>query len=148
MNNSKNVLNYIFGKGAVKNLKEILDKKDGENYIVYYIDEYFENNKLIDDLPIGKNDELFFVQTKDEPKTSKIDELKEILVSLNKTNPKAIVAIGGGATLDTAKAIANLLTNPGKAEEYQGWDLVKNPAIYKIGIPRIINLSNHYIQKE
>ena len=29
------------------------------------------------------------------------------------------------------------LTNPGNAEDYQGWDLVKNPPIYKIGIPTI-----------
>jgi 3-deoxy-alpha-D-manno-octulosonate 8-oxidase len=137
MNNLKNVLNYMFGRSAINNLKDILDKKDGKDYVVYYIDEYFKNNRLIDNLPIKENDELFFVQTKDEPKTSKIDELKEKLVSLNKTNPKAIVAIGGGATLDTGKAIANLLTNPGKAEDYQGWDLVKNPAIYKIGIPTL-----------
>ncbi len=33
--------------------------------------------------------------------------------------------------------MANLLTNGGKAEDYQGWDLVKKPAIYKIGIPTI-----------
>jgi 3-deoxy-alpha-D-manno-octulosonate 8-oxidase len=137
MNNSKNVLNYVFGKGAINNLKEILDKKDGEDYVVYYVDEYFANNKLIDNLPINKNDELFFVQTKDEPKTSKIDELKENLITLNKTNPKTIVAIGGGATLDIGKAVANLLTNDGNAGDYQGWDLVKNPGIYKIGIPTL-----------
>ena len=59
------------------------------------------------------------------------------MVQKCKNNPKAIVAIGGGATLDTGKAVANLLTNPGNAEEYQGWDLVKNPAIYKIGIPTL-----------
>ena len=39
--------------------------------------------------------------------------------------------------LDTAKAVANLLTNPGKAEDYQGWELVKSPAVYKIGIPTL-----------
>ena len=39
--------------------------------------------------------------------------------------------------MDTAKAISNLLTNPGEAADYQGWDLVKNPAVFKIGIPTI-----------
>jgi 3-deoxy-alpha-D-manno-octulosonate 8-oxidase len=33
--------------------------------------------------------------------------------------------------------VANLLTNGGKAEQYQGWDLVKKPAVHKIGIPTI-----------
>ena len=47
------------------------------------------------------------------------------------------MGVGGGATLDTAKAAANLLTNGGKAEEYQGWDLVKKPGVYKIALPTL-----------
>jgi len=138
MNNSKNVLNYMFGKGSINNLASIIDvKKSKSNYVIYYIDEYFQDSNLIETLPINESDEVFYIQTKYEPKTDKIDELKLKLLYLKKDNPKAIVAIGGGATLDTGKAIANLLTNPGKAEDYQGWDLVENPAIYKIGIPTI-----------
>ena len=45
--------------------------------------------------------------------------------------------MGGGITMDVAKAVANLLTNGGNAEDYQGWDLVKQPGIYKIAIPTI-----------
>jgi len=33
--------------------------------------------------------------------------------------------------------VANLLTNGGKAEQYQGWDLVKVPGIYKIAVPTV-----------
>lgn len=138
MNNSKNVLKYMFGKGAINHLADILNnKKSDTNYVVYYVDEYFQNSDLLNKLPINSDDEIFFVQTKDEPKTQFINDFRDILVSKNKTNPKAIVALGGGCTLDTAKAVANLLTNSGNAEDYQGWDLVKNPAIYKIGIPTL-----------
>jgi len=136
MNNSKNILNYMFGKGAIDNLESILDLK-GDGYVVYFVDEYFKDTNLIKRVPIGIKDELFYVQTKDEPKTEFINKFRDTLVSKNKNKPKAIVAIGGGATLDTGKAVANLLTNPGNAEDYQGWDLVKNPGIYKIGIPTI-----------
>lgn len=136
MNNSKNVLNYMFGKAAIDNLKPLLDAK-GDGYVVYFIDEYFQDNDLIKKLSVDSRDEIFFVQTKDEPKTKFINEFRDILISKNKNGPKAIVAIGGGATLDTGKAVANLLTNPGDAEDYQGWDLVKNPGIYKIGIPTV-----------
>ena len=31
-----------------------------------------------------------------------------------------IVGIGGGSTLDSAKAISNLLCNPGSSSNYQG----------------------------
>ena len=138
MNNSKNILNYMFGKGALKNLESIVKTKnlDGE-YIIYFIDKYFQNSELLKNIPIQDKDELFFVQTKDEPKTTFINRYRDILVEKNKNIPKAIVAIGGGITLDTGKAVANLLTNEGNAEDYQGWDLVKNPGIYKIGIPTI-----------
>ena len=45
--------------------------------------------------------------------------------------------MGGGITMDVAKAVSNLLTNGGKAEDYQGWDLLKKPGIFKIAIPTI-----------
>ena len=138
MNNSKNVLNYMFGKGALNNLELVLKNRKSENkYVIYFIDEYFHNNELLKNIPLQEQDEIFFVQTKDEPKTKFINEFRDILVTKNKNNPKAIVAIGGGCTLDTGKAVANLLTNLGDAEDYQGWDLVRNPGIYKIGIPTV-----------
>lgn len=126
----------MFGQGALRGLKSILDEKEGE-YVVFFIDEYFKNRPLMKQLPITQEDEILFVQTENEPKTQFINNFRDTLVEKNKNNPKAIVAIGGGATLDTGKAVANLLTNPGRAEDYQGWDLVKNPGIYKIGIPTI-----------
>ena len=39
--------------------------------------------------------------------------------------------------MDIAKAVSNLMTNEGRAEDYQGWDLVKKPGIYKIAVPTI-----------
>ena len=139
MNNSKNISKYIFGKSAITQLEDILkEKKDSnEKYIIYYIDEYFRNSDLIKKLPISNLDEIYFVSTVNEPKTETINQYRDKLVELKKSKPCAIVSLGGGSTLDTGKAVANLLTNPGNAEDYQGWNLVKNPAIYKIGIPSI-----------
>ena len=45
--------------------------------------------------------------------------------------------MGGGIAIDVAKAISNLLTNSGSAADYQGWDLVKHPGVFKIGIPTL-----------
>jgi 3-deoxy-alpha-D-manno-octulosonate 8-oxidase len=59
------------------------------------------------------------------------------LLSEGFSQPIAIVGMGGGITMDSAKAVSNLLTNGGKAAQYQGWDLVKVPGIFKIGIPTI-----------
>ena len=131
--NTKNIPYYIYGKGAINQLEKVLK----EGYRIYFIDHFFKDKDLIDKLPLQKEDVIIYVDTSEEPTTEKIDEYKEYLMKINKSLPSTIIGIGGGATLDSAKAVANLLTNPGKAEDYQGWDLVKNPAIYKVGIPTI-----------
>jgi 3-deoxy-alpha-D-manno-octulosonate 8-oxidase len=51
--------------------------------------------------------------------------------------PAMVVGIGGGSALDVAKASSNLLTNGGRAEDYQGWDLVQRPGVFKVGIPTL-----------
>ena len=85
MNNSKNVLNYMFGKGALNNLELILNNKQSENkYVVYFVDEYFKDSELFKNITIEDRDEVFFVQTKDEPKTKFINEFRDVLVSKNK----------------------------------------------------------------
>ena len=128
----------MFGKGAINQLESILKNEPTNNgYRVYFVDAYFKSHPTLNALPLREEDELFFVQTKDEPKTTVIDAFRDVLVERGKNRPDAIIAMGGGATLDTGKAVANLLTNPGNAEDYQGWDLVKNAGIYKIGIPTI-----------
>jgi len=48
-----------------------------------------------------------------------------------------IIGIGGGSTMDLAKAVALMMTNPGSSADYQGWDLVKEAGVYKVGIPTL-----------
>jgi 3-deoxy-alpha-D-manno-octulosonate 8-oxidase len=138
MRNSKLVQHYYLGKGAIENLKVLVDKKRGTNndFVVFAIDHYFVGKPLVNKLPICPNDIVFYADTTDEPRAEYIDELVD-QVKVKGQLPVAVVGIGGGSTLDIAKAISILLTNPGKAEEYQGWDLVKNEPVYKVGIPTI-----------
>ncbi|WP_298487089.1 iron-containing alcohol dehydrogenase family protein [uncultured Maribacter sp.] len=129
----------IFGAGSFKQLGEILlpKRKSSETPVIYLVDAIFENQELSKEIPVLFNDQIIYVSTEEEPKTEQVDAL----VSLLKTNyselPAAIVGIGGGSILDLAKAVSIMLTNKGKAEEYQGWDLVKNPAVYHVGVPTL-----------
>ena len=137
--NTKNVPYYIFGQGSSAQLPDLLKPRreavDGP--VVFFVDHFFRNHELTQRLPMEKGDQLIFVDTSSEPEVNYMDELKASVVAADDRLPCCVVGIGGGATLDTAKAVANLLTNPGRAEDYQGWELVKNPAVYKIGIPTL-----------
>ena len=39
--------------------------------------------------------------------------------------------------MDLAKAVSLMMTNSGSSADYQGWDLVKKPGVYKAGIPTL-----------
>ena len=54
---------------------------------------------------------------------------------LRKCKAEAVVGIGGGSSLDTAKAVATLLTNPGTILDYIGLHKVKNRLPPMIAIP-------------
>lgn len=141
----RNVGSFNFGRGAVMDLATQVDKRRevaridrSDDRAVYLIDEYFRgNDEFVIRLGPRPGDHVSYVLTADEPTTDTIDELTARLVSDGFSNPATVVGVGGGITLDTVKAVANLLTNGGKATEYQGWDLVKVPGVHKIGVPTI-----------
>jgi len=139
MTNSKNVLFYVFGKGSLNELPLLIQNKrtKADDYCIYFVDRFLAESPVLGSLSKMENDLLFFVDTVDEPTTADINRVYSEIVNSRKTHPVVIVGMGGGCTLDTAKAISNLLTNGGRAEDYQGWDLVRVPGIYKIGIPTI-----------
>lgn len=139
MRNSKMVQHYFLGSGSYMELAGLLNNKrqNNDHFAVIVIDHFFEQNKQLLDLSFcKKSDIVLYADTTDEPRAEYIDELVNI-VKQRDMLPIAVVGIGGGSTMDISKAISILLTNPGKAEEYQGWDLVKNKAVYKIGVPTI-----------
>ena len=133
VNNVRNVSRYIFGKNCLGKLAEILNSQftGPTGHTVYFVDSYFrENASLIDRLPIEESDQVVFVSTVDEPTTDLIDTMCAQILSERSTMPRAIVGVGGGITLDTAKAISNLIGNGGRAEDYQGWDLLSLSLIH------------------
>ena len=136
---SKNVTRYIIESGAIHYLQAFLPSpsENQDASVVFCIDHFFRNHEILKELPRKAKDCLFFIDTTNEPKTKEIDTLVQSIHNECSMAPVAVVGIGGGSTLDTAKAISNLLTNSGMASDYQGWDLVKNPGVFKIGIPTI-----------
>jgi alcohol dehydrogenase class IV len=67
-----------------------------------------------------------FVDVPGEPTT---DEVTAGLAALRRIDGQAIVGIGGGSVLDTAKAIAAMATNPGTIVDYMGRDKLIEPRL-------------------
>ena len=138
--NVRNVLRYIVGVDALLDLPQLLESKRRESSgsVIFFIDEFFTSQPdIVAKLNMTPVDEIIFVETRDEPTTEAIDQLTAQLHGKGISNPSAIVGMGGGITMDVAKAVSNLLTNGGKAEDYQGWDLVRVPGVHKIAIPTL-----------
>jgi len=129
----------VFGNGSFDQLVNILEEKRQEKApFIYLVDDVFESNEeLTKRIPLLQNDKIIFISTKEEPKTSQVDTIVSELKKTYDELPSGIIGIGGGSVLDLAKAVSILLTNPGSAADYQGWDLVENKAVYHVGIPTI-----------
>jgi 3-deoxy-alpha-D-manno-octulosonate 8-oxidase len=140
INNARNVNRYIFGVGSIDKLGDLLSlrRKNSSSQVIFLIDQFFEERPApFATLPLEYGDQMIYVSTQNEPTTNSIDILTEQVKADSNGDVCAVVGIGGGITLDTAKAVSNLLTNGGRAADYQGWDLVPKPGAYKIGIPTL-----------
>ena len=138
--NFKTVPRMIFGRGSFDQLDDVLtdERQNPDDFVVFLVDEVHKNKPLKERLPNQPQDLVIWLDVTDEPKTTYVDALTEQVQAFGKgKNPVSVVGIGGGSSLDIGKAVALLLTNPGGAAVYQGWDLIKNPAIHHTGIPTI-----------
>lgn len=135
--NFKLVGYVVYGRGSFNQLDSILapHRKEGAP-MIFLLDHYFEGKPLMSRIPVRGNDKVFAADVTYEPKTGYVDQLANHLKETYGT-VSGVVGIGGGSTLDLAKAVSLMMTNPGSSADYQGWDLVKNPGVYKAGIPTL-----------
>lgn len=136
----------IFGRGSFDQLGEILlpKRRHADAPFIFLVDDVFEGRELADRVPLLFNDQIIFVSADEEPKTDQVDALVEKIKNDYGELPSGIVGIGGGTLMDLAKAVSILLTNKGEASQYQGWDLVRQPSVYHVGIPTISGTGPKY----
>jgi 3-deoxy-alpha-D-manno-octulosonate 8-oxidase len=139
MKNLKNVSHILFGRGCFDQLGNILAEKRRarDSFLVFLVDDVFLDSPLRERIPLKPQDLLLWVNVADEPRTSYVDELTKKTKGFTGHMPEVVIGMGGGSTMDIAKAVSLMLTNPGSSADYQGWDLIQNPAVYHVGIPTL-----------
>lgn len=127
----------VYGRGSFNQLDEILaPQRKGDAPMIFLVDHFFAGKPLLDRIPLRGKDKVILADVTYEPKTTQVDALAKQLKEEFGT-VSGIIGIGGGSTMDLAKAVGLMMNNPGSSADYQGWDLVKVPGVYKVGIPTL-----------
>ncbi|UII76454.1 iron-containing alcohol dehydrogenase family protein [Flagellimonas sp. HMM57] len=129
----------MFGRDSFNQLGEVLlpKRKYQDAPFIFFVDDVFEESEIAANIPLAYNDQIVFISANVEPGTVQVDALVQKIRKEFPMLPSGIIGIGGGTLLDLAKAVSIVLTNGGNSADYQGWDLVKKPSIYHVGIPTI-----------
>lgn len=135
--NFKMVDYVVYGRGSFNQLDDILKPQRKDDLpMIFLVDHFFEGKELANRVPVRGSDKVIFVDVTYEPKTTYVDALADRLKE-EFGMVSGVIGIGGGSTMDLAKAVALMMNNPGSSADYQGWDLVKFPGVYKAGIPTL-----------
>ncbi len=125
----------IFGKGSINQAGECCSRL-GSSRVFLVADRGIIKHGWVDKaLPYLEEAELDYQIWSDFSANPRDYEVQEGAQLYAETGCDAVLAIGGGSTIDAAKAVATLSTNKGRIQDYEGIDLLENPLPPLIVIP-------------
>lgn len=125
----------LFGIGCIETLGERL-RSMGFSKVLLVMDKQLSTGPIKDRvctiLDRASINFLMYSEVTSEPSPELADMGTELA---RNAGVDCVVGVGGGSTLDVAKAVAALVTNPGKAKDYIGLNLLKRPGIPSVMVP-------------
>ena len=134
--------NITFGRDAVKQLPELIKGYGMKNVLVVYdqgVKAAGISEKVMEQVEASGADTIVFDKVIPNPTNEIVEEGAAVAKA---TKVDGFVAVGGGSSIDLAKAINVLMTNPGTIGEYGGMNLVKNDCLPLIAIPTTAGTSS------
>lgn len=124
-----------FGEGIVSETAKIV-KSLGDKKPLIVTDKGLIAAGLVDQvtavLKAGKVEYTIFDEIEPNPRDTTVHNAYE---QAKRDGNDSLIAIGGGSSMDTAKAVGILMTNGGKIKDYEGLDKFENPICHLIAIP-------------
>ena len=134
--------NITFGRGAAEKLPEILSGH-GLKKIMIVCDSGVKAagiaEKIVAQVERAGISYIVFDGVIPNP-TNEVVEGAAVIA--RESGVEGFVAVGGGSSIDLAKAVNVLMTNPGGIGEYGGMNLVKNPCLPLVAIPTTAGTSS------
>lgn len=124
----------ILGEGSIKKVEEII-ANEGFEKVLILTDKGIVNAGLLPHVTnlLEKNCEYeIFDQVEPNPTDFIIESANKLVQEFK---PDSLIAIGGGSSIDTAKAVGILAENGGEIIDYKGIDKVPNPITPIIAVP-------------
>lgn len=138
---SKDIFNFAipttikFGTGISKNIGEISKSLKMRKVLCIY-DAGIKNSGISSEIIEFLEREEIKVVSYDQVIANPSDEIVSEAANFAKQEEvDGIIAIGGGSSIDCAKAVNILLSNPDSIDKYEGRDMVKNETKPLIAIP-------------
>lgn len=132
----------LFGCGFVKKLPEVLAEYNAIKVMLVYdsgVKIAGIADKVMECLKDAKAEIVIFDKVIPNPTNEVVEEAAQIA---RDKKVDTFVAVGGGSSIDLAKAINVLMTNPGTIVQYGGIGMVKNDLLPLIAIPTTAGTSS------
>ncbi len=134
--------NIIFGRGAEEKLTGLIQGYGLKNVMVVY-DQGVKAAGISDKIMERVRQSGAGIAVFDGVIPNPTNEIVEQAAAMAKeAKVDGFVAVGGGSSIDLAKAVNVLMTNDGTIGQYGGMNMVKNPCLPLIAIPTTAGTSS------
>ena len=125
----------VFGRGCLDELPDHV-RRIGDGPVLVVTDKGLVAagvvERVTDELAGAGIDAEVWDEAQPEPPTVSVDACAQ---AIREANPAVVLGLGGGSAMDTSQIAACVVTNGGKAEDWIGVEVLREPGIPTISIP-------------